>query len=100
MCKDPRNTDKRGNLSYTFYDYTQRLSKNTKILEVMKCDFLVSKGDGKCDDGNNIPECDWDGGDCCGCNVIPGHCTECQCMDNEETKFSNSGMYFPTLSLH
>ncbi len=41
----------------------------------------MSKGDGKCDDGNNIPECDYDGGDCCGCPVEKGMCTECACKD-------------------
>ncbi len=57
-------------------------------LDITWCEFAVSKGDGKCDDGNNIPECDYDGGDCCGCTVEAGMCTECQCLD-PNNPFSN-----------
>ena len=31
-------------------------------------------GDGYCDDENNNAECGWDGGDCCGWNVITHYC--------------------------
>ena len=34
-----------------------------------------------CDDGNNNPECDYDGGDCCGYNVKRDYCQFCQCLD-------------------
>ena len=34
-----------------------------------------------CDDGNNNPECDYDGGDCCGYNVKRNYCQFCQCLD-------------------
>jgi hypothetical protein len=37
-------------------------------------------GDGECDDTTNIPECGFDGGDCCGENVDTSQCTECQCL--------------------
>ena len=37
-------------------------------------------GDGLCEDENNVPECDYDGGDCCG-KVIKEHCKECKCKD-------------------
>ena len=37
--------------------------------------------DGYCDDINNNMDCSYDGGDCCGCNVNPAWCTECQCLD-------------------
>ena len=30
-----------------------------------KCGLPNYKGDGNCDDENNIKECDYDGGDCC-----------------------------------
>jgi hypothetical protein len=36
--------------------------------------------DGQCDDATNTPECNFDGGDCCGVNVNTEHCTECQCL--------------------
>ena len=38
------------------------------------------QGDGYCDDQNNTPECDYDGGDCCG-DSNNDFCTECQCLD-------------------
>jgi hypothetical protein len=59
--------------------------------DIAKCGFLVSKGDGFCDDNNNIPECDWDGGDCCGLYVQYGRCTECQCLDDVEQQFEVTG---------
>ena len=37
--------------------------------------------DGYCDDINNNMDCNYDGGDCCGCNVNTAWCTECQCLD-------------------
>ena len=37
--------------------------------------------DGYCDDINNNNDCNYDGGDCCGCNVNTEWCTECQCLD-------------------
>ena len=36
-------------------------------------------GNGLCDDVLNNPECDYDGGDCCGVNVNTDWCTECVC---------------------
>jgi len=38
-------------------------------------------GDGECDDINNTEECQWDGGDCCGDNVVTDHCSACECLD-------------------
>ena len=37
--------------------------------------------DNYCDDINNNMECSYDGGDCCGCNVVTSWCTECLCLD-------------------
>ena len=37
--------------------------------------------DGICDDANNIEECQWDGGDCCGDNVNTQYCEDCACLD-------------------
>ncbi len=70
LCKDPSNEQKR---------------------DIRKCKYIVLKGDGKCDDANNIPECDYDGGDCCGCYVTKGNCFDCTCKDPIESKFANSG---------
>ena len=38
-------------------------------------------GDGFCDDINNNLDCTYDGGDCCGANVITQYCAECLCLD-------------------
>ena len=43
------------------------------------------KKDGYCDPKNNNEGCDWDGGDCCGCNVDKKYCSnqnspDCQCI--------------------
>ena len=44
------------------------------------------KADGKCQDDNNNPACDFDGGDCCpngrwtGFTVDETYCTDCLCM--------------------
>ena len=39
-------------------------------------------GDSFCDDITNNQECNFDGGDCCGSNVITSTCTECQCLSD------------------
>ena len=36
-------------------------------------------GDGSCDDGVNIPECNYDNGDCCLPNPLTMYCTLCLC---------------------
>jgi len=42
-------------------------------------------GDGYCDDGANNLDCNFDGGDCCGPNVITNYCAECECLDEDYT---------------
>ena len=39
------------------------------------------KGDGFCDDINNVAGCDWDDGDCCGTSVATDYCNDCECLD-------------------
>ena len=36
--------------------------------------------DDSCDDVNNNPFCMFDGGDCCGANVIKQYCIDCDCI--------------------
>ena len=45
------------------------------------CDDYYSGwiGDGYCDDITNIPECNHDGGDCCGNDVKTNYCNDCIC---------------------
>ena len=38
-------------------------------------------GDGYCDDALNIPECNFDVGDCCLPNKVTDFCFECECFD-------------------
>merc|ERR1712032_407750 len=45
------------------------------------CALPAYKGDGNCDDGNNIKECDYDGGDCCLAKVVKTYCKICKCKD-------------------
>ena len=45
------------------------------------CEKPEWKGDGMCDDINNVESCGWDGGDCCGDNVVTTYCTACECLD-------------------
>ena len=42
--------------------------------------------DGFCDDLNNIAECDYDGGDCCGLSKNKNFCVDCRCKCNQITK--------------
>ena len=37
-------------------------------------------GNGYCNDENNNPDCNYDGGDCCGSCVVTEQCSECQCL--------------------
>ena len=39
-------------------------------------------GNSFCSDQLNNPECDYDGGDCCGSNVNTDWCTECICFED------------------
>jgi hypothetical protein len=38
--------------------------------------------DDSCDDVNNNQFCNFDGGDCCGANVIKQYCIDCDCLGN------------------
>ena len=38
-------------------------------------------GNGYCNDETNKEECYWDGGDCCGNNVVTDYCTVCECLE-------------------
>ena len=63
---------------------------NTELRNIVKCKYPFFRGNGKCDDENNIAECQWDGGDCCGCSMKKGFCTECQCKDQSMLAMENS----------
>jgi len=49
-----------------------------------KCPIEKFKGDGVCDDENNIAACDFDGGDCCGDSSHKDQfkfCKKCDCLE-------------------
>ena len=76
-------------ITYLSLTYTYLLT----FVGVTKCEYPVFKGNGKCDDANNIPECDWDGGDCCGCYIQKGVCSECICKDPSMQRFIETGLF-------
>merc|ERR1712032_314273 len=48
------------------------------------CRLPKYQGDKYCDDANNVPSCNWDGGDCCakdGKHVETKYCRDCLCKD-------------------
>ena len=57
----------------------QKILLSSLLLEL--CEFPDFKGDGCCDDENNLEACEYDGGDCCGSDVDTICCIECQCSD-------------------
>ena len=46
-----------------------------------QCTNVLWTGDGYCDDINNNIVCEWDGGDCCGEDIIDDYCFECSCLE-------------------
>ena len=53
-----------------------------KEIELPNCPAEAWVGNGKCDDETNIPECEYDGGDCCMDPYVQGFCTICVCYDD------------------
>ena len=45
------------------------------------CPLFTKIGDGFCHDENNNLICSYDGGDCCGLNIITTNCSVCQCFE-------------------
>ena len=45
------------------------------------CPLPFMIGEGQCDDEVNTPECNYDGGDCCGPNVNCPSYSDCECKD-------------------
>ena len=57
--------------------------------------------DGQCDDINNhnMDNCNYDGGDCCGSNVVNKYCFNCSCLSNTNKLLftQNKALFFPFL---
>ena len=56
---------------------------------IIGCSDIDTLEDGYCDDENNIEECFFDGGDCCGTNVDTFLCTVCECLDPDFDRFED-----------
>ena len=50
------------------------------VNNIIECPSPTSIMDGFCNDEINIPECFYDGGDCCKNPVWNDLCTECKCI--------------------
>ena len=75
QCLDPTY------ISTTPQSTLQTSNTQTTTASSSGCYYPHRKGDGYCDDENNNADCEYDGGDCCGDNVITYACTLCQCLD-------------------
>ena len=53
----------------------------TLLLTILGCHEPAWVGDGMCDDLTNTLECNYDGGDCCGTNIVTTECNICVCLD-------------------
>ena len=58
---------------------------------LIDCAYPEFKKDGECDDENNFEACQYDGGDCCGPNVLTDFCTACLCLDPSFGGSTDSG---------
>ena len=52
------------------------------------------KGDGYCDDENNNPGCEWDGGDCCKENIKKTYCKDCKCFCKDADFLLSTCQYY------
>ena len=64
------------------------IDKPTDEVEVITCELQDVIGDGYCDDEANTFICKFDGGDCCGDNVLAGNCHQCMCL----SKFTDQNL--------
>ena len=53
-----------------------------ELISIADCTQPTKVNDGYCNDETNIPECDFDGGDCCGSCINTDYCTNCTCIGN------------------
>ena len=51
------------------------------FLTILGCHEPAWVGDGMCDDLTNTLECNYDGGDCCGTDIVTTECNICVCLD-------------------
>ena len=71
--------------------YRNDLFQPILIEECGLCEYPSLVGDWFCDDDANTPECQYDGGDCCGPNVNADLCDKCVCYQHENCEFALVG---------
>ena len=68
-----------------YYQYVLKRKSETTTTSLCPSPKVGYKGDGYCDDENNIAACEYDAGDCCltksGAPVVKTYCQECKCLD-------------------
>ena len=70
---------------HNYLHLDENFTTTTTTTTAPACQKPHWKGDGWCDDMNNVASCDYDGGDCCGNNVKTTYCTKCECLDPNHT---------------
>ena len=50
-------------------------------------------GTGWCNDENNIADCGFDGGDCCGQDIKTLHCSDCECLGENIASKATTGPF-------
>ena len=58
---------------------------STSTPDLNQCEKPKWVGDTNCDDENNHPECDYDGGDCC-TDTKHLYCKKCECKEKDKIK--------------
>ena len=64
-------------------EYFKSIKQSSDTSSFSDCPHPQWIGDSLCDDKTNTPDCDYDGGDCCGYNVNTDFCSDCKCYVNE-----------------
>ena len=71
---EPNNNDNREDCVHLYNDQP----------ELKECDLYYIESliaNGICNDESNTEACKWDGGDCCGGDVVMTKCSACECLE-------------------
>ena len=66
-----------------------------EITGILNCEdgvVYALVGNGFCNDETNNAACNFDGGDCCGCDVNQEHCSKCKCLGCKYTHLVSNGI--------
>ena len=56
-------------------------SHESELKECSTSHIYYHVANGYCNDASNTEECNWDGGDCCGDEVVMTECSVCECLE-------------------